>query len=78
MPIYEYACQQCGNQFEQLVRSGESVSCPACGSDQLRKLISLPAAPARAATLPVCPSEVTDSGCGLPGCGKGRCMGWEQ
>jgi hypothetical protein len=28
MPIYEYACNQCGQEFETLVRSGTVPGCP--------------------------------------------------
>jgi putative FmdB family regulatory protein len=42
MPIYEYKCRQCGNQFEQLVlRSTITVACPACQQQDLEQLISL-------------------------------------
>lgn len=43
MPIYEFACEQCGKVFERLVfGSGtEAVTCPACGSDQTRKQFSV-------------------------------------
>ena len=35
MPIYEYECNECGNQFEALVRRiDEKVSCVACGSEE--------------------------------------------
>ena len=30
MPIFEYACQDCGKQFETLVRSDTVPECPAC------------------------------------------------
>lgn len=44
MPIYEYVCQNCGERYEKLVRSGadkvEPV-CPRCGSRQARKALSL-------------------------------------
>jgi len=43
MPIYEYKCQACSHQFELLVRSGTTPACPACGAEQLERLISLPA-----------------------------------
>lgn len=44
MPIFEYACKQCGKEFETLVRAGSEVpSCPSCKSVELEKLISLPA-----------------------------------
>ncbi len=42
MPIFEYNCLACGEQFEHLLRkAGDPVQCPACGKDQLRRLISL-------------------------------------
>jgi putative FmdB family regulatory protein len=47
MPLYEYACEECGQQAELLVRTGGSPQCPTCGSSQLRKLLSIVAAPSR-------------------------------
>jgi putative FmdB family regulatory protein len=43
MPIYEYTCQDCGQQFEKLVRvtSDQAVTCPSCQSDKCNKSISL-------------------------------------
>jgi putative FmdB family regulatory protein len=42
MPLFEYQCKRCGNQFEALVRAGgPSPSCPACRSEDLEKLLSL-------------------------------------
>lgn len=42
MPIYEFMCKECKNQFETLVSIGgeKSVSCKFCGSKDIRKLIS--------------------------------------
>lgn len=41
MPIYEYQCKDCENIFEKLVlRSDESVTCPACDSIKTTKLMS--------------------------------------
>ena len=37
MPIYEYACQSCGGEFEALVRSQTVPECPGCHSEQLEK-----------------------------------------
>ncbi len=42
MPIYEYSCEECENQFEELVRGDEIPQCPSCGSENLERLISLP------------------------------------
>ena len=44
MPIYEYACRACGNEFEALVRSSDTPSCGACGSEALDKKLSVFAA----------------------------------
>ena len=44
MPIYEYVCQDCGERYEKLVRSGTDkveLICPRCGSRQARKALSL-------------------------------------
>jgi putative FmdB family regulatory protein len=44
MPIYEYVCSKCGHPFEALVRGDEKPQCPQCGSKNLGKQFSLPAA----------------------------------
>ena len=44
MPIFEFVCSQCGNPFEELVRSSSAVDeviCPACHSTDVRKKVSL-------------------------------------
>lgn len=43
MPIYEYKCRGCSNEFEELVKIGETPDCPSCGGADLEKLVSLPA-----------------------------------
>ena len=43
MPIYEYQCKGCGQQFEALVRKSDTPACPACRSTDLERLLSLPA-----------------------------------
>lgn len=41
MPMYEYKCSACENEFEELVfGSIESVPCPKCGSSNTRRLVS--------------------------------------
>jgi putative FmdB family regulatory protein len=40
MPIYEYTCRDCENQFEKFVRSMTSnveVKCPDCGGTHVKK-----------------------------------------
>ena len=41
MPIYEYACNKCGNEFETLVRSSTVPDCPSCRSTDLGKKLSV-------------------------------------
>jgi len=44
MPIYEYQCEECGEEFEKLVRSFSSapeVECPHCGGKKIKKAFSL-------------------------------------
>ena len=42
MPIYEYSCNACGNQFEALVRNDKTPACPSCKARDLERLLSLP------------------------------------
>lgn len=42
MPIFEYRCLGCGNQFEYLILpTTPDPECPSCQSRKLEKLISL-------------------------------------
>jgi putative FmdB family regulatory protein len=44
MPIHDYTCRACGETSELLVLgSAAAPRCPACGSDELERLLSLPA-----------------------------------
>ncbi|MDO4583763.1 MAG: zinc ribbon domain-containing protein [Planctomycetia bacterium] len=66
MPIYEYRCEKCGKEFEELVRGKEKPHCPACGSEELGKKLSAPAAP-HSTSEKGCP--IRDAGgCGCTGC----------
>lgn len=43
MPLFEFVCSDCGQPFEELVRSSsavDEVSCPVCGSKEIKKKIS--------------------------------------
>jgi len=42
IPIYEYACQGCGHEFEALVRGSATPACPECESTELERKFSLP------------------------------------
>ena len=42
MPIYEYRCESCGEQLEELQKISEQPlkDCPACGQPALKRLVS--------------------------------------
>ncbi len=61
MPIFEYQCQECEENFEILQLSHEdeaAVGCPQCGSEQTERLISAFSTSA---------VETGTSGCGTTG-----------
>jgi putative FmdB family regulatory protein len=67
MPLFEFKCETCQHQFEELVRGSEKPACPSCGSQQLDRLFSAPAAPSTSG-LPTVPSAAPmGHSCG-PGC----------
>jgi putative FmdB family regulatory protein len=45
MPIFDFACDQCGHSFEKLVSSSQSPSpnCLSCDSNKVTKQVSAPA-----------------------------------
>ncbi|MCC6124368.1 MAG: zinc ribbon domain-containing protein [Pirellulales bacterium] len=68
MPLYEYTCKTCGNDFEELVLGDVKPECPSCGSAALTKNMSAPAAHANSgAKDPACPVQST--------CGATHCCG---
>ena len=68
MPIYEYSCRTCGNDFEQLIRGDEKAECPSCGATELTKNMSAPAThTSSGAKDPACPAQST--------CGAAHCCG---
>jgi len=42
MPIYEYVCDACNHEMEALQKMSDDAlkTCPSCGKDDLKKLIS--------------------------------------
>lgn len=40
MPLYEFACQSCGEHFEELATVDETPACPVCGASDPERLLS--------------------------------------
>lgn len=41
MPMYEYECKACGNEFEELVFGEKNdIPCPKCGSNNTARKVS--------------------------------------
>ncbi len=40
MPIYEYYCDKCHKEFEELVFGDDMPACPHCGAAECQKLMS--------------------------------------
>jgi putative FmdB family regulatory protein len=81
MPLYEYLCTDCGSLSEILVSgSSEKVRCRNCGSGNVKKMLSAPAAFAAGSRERIpgpgdtacCGSSPGHAGCAGPGscCGK--------
>ncbi len=45
MPIYDYRCSACSQDFELLVRGSTPPACPHCASTALQRQLSRPAPP---------------------------------
>lgn len=65
MPLFEYHCNNCEEEFEQIVRFSEAdliPICPFCGDKDTRKKISAPASFGSSSS-----GSTTSSSCGSGG-----------
>jgi putative FmdB family regulatory protein len=73
MPIYEYACCDCSEEFETLVfRSDEPVSCPKCESSNVSKKMSVCGFKS-GGDKGAASSRMSSAGGGCSGCAGGSC-----
>ncbi len=79
MPMYDFVCSKCGEEFEELVSAGDSdtPACPSCGSNKTKRQMSVPAKP-KSHAFPFKPGPVMpwaknppSGGCGSCGMGGG-------
>ncbi|MBE6440756.1 MAG: zinc ribbon domain-containing protein [Desulfovibrio desulfuricans] len=72
MPIYEYNCNKCGQDFEELVFDEALPACPHCGSSDTRKLMSC-CARHKGGADGGDSAPAASSGGGCAGCSGGHC-----
>ncbi|MEM7454392.1 MAG: zinc ribbon domain-containing protein [Planctomycetota bacterium] len=73
MPLYEYHCSECDEQFELLIRGNEKAECPKGCATELEKQLSLTATPSvSGSSLPIADPMPSSGGgsCCSSGCGK--------
>ena len=72
MPLYEYACRDCDNHFELLVRESTKLECPKCASTKLDKQLSVFAVSAPSSGMSQMSGPAPCGSCGDPR-GAGSC-----
>jgi len=76
VPIYEYKCRKCGEEFEELIRNAaheRELVCVACGSAKIERQLSVPAAPQTASSAPAACHNDLPMGCGQCGMNQAHC-----
>jgi putative FmdB family regulatory protein len=66
MPIYEYRCNGCNEEFEVLVFGNKQVECPKCASKDVKKKLS-------AFGMSGVEKPFAGSSSGCSSCSKGTC-----
>lgn len=67
MPLFEFACDDCGQPFEELLLGSSAindVTCPACSSQQVKKKISTFASRTAGTSSFAAPSYSSAANCG--------------
>jgi putative FmdB family regulatory protein len=66
--MFEYACRECGKEFEAFVTAQRTPACPACNGEKLTKRLSSPGFVGAGEPRSTSPSP-TPGGCGAGGSG---------
>ena len=74
MPMYDFVCNQCGHEFEELVTPKATTFCPNCGSLDIQQKMSAPS-PLKTGAFPFKPGPVRPMSYAKPGaaCGPNSC-----
>ena len=78
MPIYEYSCEKCGREFEELVFDDAAPVCPHCGSRETHKLMSRCAHCTGGSDGGEYAAPSSGGGGGCAGCSGGNCASCGQ
>jgi putative FmdB family regulatory protein len=73
MPLYEYRCQECGCEFEELASGEAKVPCPKCNFPETEKLMSACRHKSGGSGGDYASSAPASSGGGCAGCAGGSC-----
>jgi putative FmdB family regulatory protein len=73
MPIYEYLCKDCDQEFEELVFGEQKVSCPYCRSQKTNKLMSRCRHKSGGTSEPLGAASYPGSGSSCSGCSTSSC-----
>lgn len=74
MPLFEYRCEECGNEFEELVfKENAPVPCPGCDSENTCKLMSSCRFKTGGSDAPRAYVPPTGGRSGCAGCSGGSC-----
>ncbi len=74
MPIYEFKCEDCDEEFEALVfRSDETVPCPGCKGGHIKRLMSACSYKSGGASSEGSYSPPSGGSSGCAGCSSGNC-----
>jgi putative FmdB family regulatory protein len=72
VPLYEFVCETCAHEFEDLVRADETPACPSCRGTRLRRLMSVVAVGRGDEPAAAAPAPRACGSCGDPR-GPGAC-----